>query len=79
VGAGEWERFAELAEKMAPTMDAVQDSAASRKYNIAEHRQKVEAILAMLESAIHQCSTRKEQLSPLIDALNRVSAHASQP
>jgi hypothetical protein len=76
VEAGEWERFAELAEKMAPTMDAVQDSAASRKYNIAEHRQKVEAILAMLESAIHQCSTRKDQISPLIEALDRSSARS---
>lgn len=74
--AGEWERFAELAEKMAPTMDVVQDAAASRKYNIAEHRQKVEAILAMLESAIHQCSTRKDQLSPLIEALDRSSARS---
>jgi ABC-type transporter Mla subunit MlaD len=79
IKAGEWERFAELAEKMSPAMDAVQSAAIHRKFNSADHRSKIEAVLAMLETAIHECSTRKEQLSPLIDALNRVSAHASPP
>lgn len=76
IEAGEWERLAELADRLTPAMDAVQESAAHRKYNIVEHRQKVEAVLAMLESAIHQCSTRKDQLSPLIDALDRTSARS---
>ncbi len=79
IQAGEWERFAELADKMAPAMDAVQSAADHRKFNSTAQRQKIEAILAMLESAIHECSARKDQLSPLIDALNRISAHASQP
>lgn len=77
--AGEWEYLAELADRLTPAMDAVQDSAANRKYDVAEHRQKVEAILAMLESAIHQCSTRKDQLSPLIEALDRTAARSSKP
>ena len=76
IEAGEWERLAELADRLTPAMDAVQESAAHRKYNIVEHRQKVEAVLAMLESAIHQCSTRKDQLSPLIDALDHTSARS---
>lgn len=79
VKAGEWEHLAELADSLIPAMGAVQNSADKRKYNAAEHRQKVEAILTMLESAIHQCSARKDQLSPLIEALNRTSAHSSQP
>ena len=72
--AGEWERLAELADGLTPAIDAVQDSAANRKYTSAEHRQKVEAVLAMLESGIRQCSTRRDQLSPLIEALDRCSA-----
>ena len=79
INAGEWDQFAEMADKIAPAMDAVQKAAATLEFNAAAHRSRIEAILAMLESAIHECSTRKDQLSPLIDALNRASARSSPP
>jgi len=79
IQAGEWERFAELADKMAPAMNAVQSAADHRKFNSTTQRQKIETILAMLESAIHECSARKDQLLPSSDALNRISAPSSRP
>ena len=79
IKAGEWERFAELADKMAPEMDIVQSAAADRKFDSADQRVKVKAVLGMLESAINECSARKNQISPLIDALNRISAPPSKP
>lgn len=78
IKAGEWEKFAELADQLAPAMDAVQGAAVHRKFDSADQRLKVEAILTMLESAIHECSARKDQISPLIDALNRTSARSNQ-
>jgi len=79
IKAGEWEQFAELADKLAPAMDAAHRAAVDRKFDSTDQRQKIEAILTMLESAIHECSARKDQISPLIDALNRTSAHSNQP
>lgn len=79
IRAGDWERFAELAEEMNPTIEAVQGAAARRTFNSADQRSRIEAILGMLESAIRECSVRKDQLSPLIDALNRISPNSSQP
>lgn len=79
IKAGDWEHSAELADQLAPVMDAVQSAADHRKFDSASQRPKIEAILTMLESAIHECSMRKDQLSPLIDALNRISAPPSRP
>ena len=78
IKAGEWERFAELADELAPAMDAAQNAAAHQKFDSADQRARVEAILTLLESAIHECATRRDQISPLIDALNRTSAPSSQ-
>lgn len=79
IKAGEWDQFAELADKMAPAMDAVQNTVVQQNFNAAAYRSRIEAILAMLESAIRDCSARKDQLSPLIDALNRISTTSGQP
>jgi len=79
IKAGKWDQFAELADQMAQAMDAVQNTVVQQHFNAAAYRSRIEAILAMLESAIHECSTRKDQLLPLIDALNRISTKSGQP
>ena len=79
IKAGEWDRFVELANSMAPAMGAIQTAADQRKFDSAAQRSKVEAILRLLEQAIHECSARKDQISPLIDALNRIATPANRP
>ena len=79
IKAGEWDRFVELANSMAPAMGAIQTAADQRKFDSAAQRSKVEAILRLLEQAIHECSVRKDQISPLIDALNRIATPANRP
>ncbi len=78
IKAGEWERFAELVENTAPTMDAVQSAATLGNLDSAKHRLKIEAILTMLELATQGCLDRKEQISPLIDALNAATARTEK-
>ena len=79
IKAGHWERFAELAERLAPTMDAVQNAANQRQINSTDHRQKIDAVLTMLHTAISECSARKEQILPLIEAFNKVSDSTHKP
>lgn len=78
IKAGEWERFAELVENTAPTMDEVQSAATLGNLDSAKHRRKIEAILTMLELATQGCLDRKEQISPLIDALNAATARTEK-
>lgn len=77
--AGDWERFSELSGEMGSTMAAIESAVAGKMIHSPPQRARAQAILSLLDTATHECSTRKEQILPLIEALTRVSSDSARP
>lgn len=64
---GEWDRISDLSEQFLPALDAAKKT--DFLSNIASiNRREIQNLLTMLQSAIEQCSIRKNQIAPLIKA-----------
>ena len=68
INQGDWDRLCENPEHFLDTFEAAQKSDFLSTIN-SHDLNKVQQILIMLESAIEQCSVRKEQIAPLLKAL----------
>lgn len=64
---GDWDRINDLGLQFLTALEAAKKS--DFLSNIASiKREEIQNLLAMLQSAIEQCSTRKNQIAPLIKA-----------
>lgn len=68
----------QIADQLAPVLNNMPQSGYTYP-DAAMQRRKIEAILPLLESAMEACSTRKAQIAPLVDALNRIEERPDQP
>lgn len=67
----------DFAECLLPALEAV--CKPTRLSASATDRKQIEQVLLLLDSAIAQCSTRKDQIAPLINALKVVRDNAVKP
>ena len=74
---GNWDDLSGLESKLIPALDAVRSSPAFGEGKIS--RPKIEQLLSKLELAIKECSIRKEQIAPLVNALYTSKNQATEP
>jgi len=65
---GDWDGLSDLAHDLLPALEAARSPANSPASKAVEGKQ-IEQLLPMLQTAIEHCSTRREQILPLINAL----------
>ena len=68
INQGDWDRVCENPEHFLKAVEAAQNPDFLSTTNSGD-KNKIQEILTMLESAIEQCSVRKEQIAPLLKAL----------
>ncbi len=74
---GNWDDLSGLESKLIPALDAVRSSPAFGEGKIS--RTKIEQLLSKLELAIKECSIRKEQIAPFVNALSATKPPAVDP
>lgn len=74
INQGDWDRVCEKPELFLHTIEAAQNPDFLSAIN-SDDLDKIRQILTMLESAIEQCSVRKEQIAPLVKALTPAKAN----
>lgn len=75
---GEWERIDEFALELLPALELAR-SPKSLNPAMTVKREQVEQILKLLNSAIKHCSTRKDQIAPLIKAFTAIQNASNKP
>lgn len=65
---GEWDKISDFSEQLLPALEAAR-MADSLTTNAPQHPEQIKHTLSLLQSAIEKCTERKEQITPLINAL----------
>ncbi len=67
---GDWDLLADLESTLLPALDAVRHEgpASSRTWQPA----KIRTLQKKLEEAVRECETRKSQIAPLLNSLDRI-------
>jgi hypothetical protein len=68
INQGDWDRVCENSEHFLSILEAAQKPDFLSAINAGDIN-KIRLVLTMLESAIQQCSVRKEEIAPLLKAL----------
>lgn len=75
---GEWEKMDEQLASLLPLMETVRATAFHRPPN-ALGREQIELVIDLLQTASNTCSTRKEQITPLINAFAKATEAPTKP
>jgi hypothetical protein len=75
---GDWDKISDFSGQLLPALEAV-STPDYLAQNTSQYSEKIRHTLTLLQAAIVLCSERKEQISPLINALTPAKATPKNP
>lgn len=77
--ASEWDRVAEISTRIVPAFEAIRAAPPAGRDNADQRRRQIEEAQRMLTCAISACTSRREQIQPLIHALDGIEEKSGKP
>lgn len=71
--AADWERVTAISARLGPALEAARGTPPGIGGDAAQQRKQMEEALGLLESALQVCSTRRDQIHPLVRVLDKIA------
>ncbi|HRP74290.1 MAG TPA: flagellar protein FliT [Rhodocyclaceae bacterium] len=76
--AADWERVTAISARLGPALEAVRGTPPGNDRDVAQRRRQMEEALSLLERVLEVCSTRREQIHPLVSALDKIAEKSTE-
>ena len=73
----DWERVTAISARLGPALEAVRSTQPGSGGDAAQQHRQMKETLDLLESALQACSTRRDQIHPLVRALDNIAEKTS--
>lgn len=77
--AADWERVASISARLGPALEAARIEPPGSHHDAERRRRKMTETLGVLERALQACTTRRDQIHPLISALDKIAEKSAEP